>query len=153
MADFCPQCTATTKAGARCRRTTCKWAPFCSSHRAYRVAQSNIPNAGLGAFAVRDLKKNSTIGSYVIATVAQTEAEFRDEHPSGRATHTAKVGNLFYTALGAGKRTHNQVGRINTAGRGGRNNARLLASGRVAATRGIKQGDELLLAYGSSYRI
>ena len=153
MPDKCPQCTGKTKANERCKRTTCKWAPFCASHRAYRVGPSNIDGAGRGAFAVRDLKKNSTIASYVIATVRQTEAQFRDEHPSGRATHTAKVGNLFYTALGGGNRTHNQVGMLNTAPRGERNNARLLASGRVAASRLVKKGDELLLAYGSSYRI
>ena len=51
-----------TKAGDRCKRTTCRYAPFCASHKAYRVAQSNIPNAGRGAFAVRDLKKGDTIG-------------------------------------------------------------------------------------------
>ena len=151
--EKCPQCTAKTAKGEQCKRTTCRYAPFCASHKAYRVAQSNIPNAGRGAFAVHDMKKGGTIGSYVIATVKQTPAEFENEHPSGRATHTAKVGSHYYTALGAGSRTHNQVGMINTASSGGRNNARLLASGRVAATRGIKQGDELLLAYGSSYRI
>lgn len=75
------------------------------------------------------------------------------EHPSGRATHTAKVGNYYYTAKGAGNRTHNAIGMLNTAGRGGRNNARLLASGRVVTTRGVKKDDELLLAYGASYKI
>ena len=153
MADLCPQCTATTTAGARCRRTTCRYAPFCASHKAYRVAQSNIPNAGRGAFAVRDLKKGSTLASYVIATVKQTPAEFKESHPSGRATHTANLGGYFYTALGAGFRTHDAIGMINTAPRGERNNARLLASGRVVTSRNVKLGDELLLAYGSSFRI
>ena len=64
--------------------------PFCASHKAYRVGTSEIDGAGRGAFAVRELKKGSTIGSYVIATVnANRGPEFRDEHPSGRATHTA----------------------------------------------------------------
>jgi hypothetical protein len=152
MTQKCPQCTATTKAGDRCKRATCKYAPFCDAHKAYRVGPSEIPNAGRGAFAVRDLKKGDTIGSYIVATVRQTLDEFMAEHPSGRATHTAKVGNHYYTALEAGPRT-NQVGMLNTAGRGGRNNARLLASGRVVASRGVKKDDELLLAYGSSYRI
>ena len=35
-----------------------------------------IDGAGRGAFAVHDFKKGGTIGSYVIATVKQTEAEF-----------------------------------------------------------------------------
>ena len=149
----CPQCTSTTKTGDRCKRTTCKWAPFCASHKAYRVGPSEIDGAGRGAFAVRDMKKGSTIGSYVIATVKQTEAQFTDEHPSGRATHTAKIGSHYYTALGAGNRTQNQVGMFNTASKGGRNNAKLLASGRVVASRGVKKDSELLLTYGSSYNI
>ena len=90
----------------------------------------------------------------MIATVKQTPTEFNNEHPSGRATHTAKVGKHFYTAKGAGNRTHNAIGMLNNAGKTGlRNNAKLLASGRVVASRGVKQGDELLLAYGSSYKI
>ena len=153
MPDKCPQCTSTTKAGDRCKRTTCKWAPFCAAHKAYRVGPSEIDGAGRGAFAVRDMKKGTTLGSYVIATVKQTEAQFKDEHPSGRATHTAKIGSHYYTALGAGNRTQNQVGMLNNAGRGGRNNAKLLASGRVVTSRNVKKGDELLLSYGSSYNI
>ena len=108
------------KNGDRCRRHTCRYAPFCSSHRAYRAAQSNIPNAGRGAFAVRDLKKGGTIGSYTIAMKRQNKAEFW-------ATHTAVVKGDYYTATGVGNRTHNAIGMLNNAGRGGRNNARLLA--------------------------
>ena len=154
MSDKCPQCIARTAKGEQCKRTTCRYAPFCASHKKYRVGQSNIDGAGRGAFAVRDLRKGDTIGSYVIATVKQTPTEFNNEHPSGRATHTAKVGNHFYTAKGAGNRTHNAIGMLNNAAKTGlRNNAKLLASGRVVASRGVKQGDELLLAYGSSYKI
>ena len=150
----CPQCTAKTKAGDRCKRTTCRYAPFCASHKAYRVAPSRTDRAGRGAFAVRDLKKGDALGSYVIAAVKQTEAQFRDEHPSGRATHTAKTGSHYYTALGAGNRIQNQIGMLNTAPRGERNSARLLASGRVVVSRGgVKKDDELFLAYGSSYKI
>ena len=154
MTQKCPQCIAKTAKKEQCKRTTCRWAPFCASHKSYRVGQSTIPNAGRGAFAVRDLKKGDTIGSYIVATVRQTPGEFMAEHPSGRATHTAKVGNHYYTALGAGNRTHNAIGMLNSAGKTGlRNNAKLLASGRVVASRGVKKDDELLLAYGSSYQI
>ena len=100
MVEKYPQCTATTKAGDRCRRTTCFYAPFCAVHKAYRAAQSNIPNAGRGAFAARDLKKGDTIGSYVIATKRQNETEFRESHPSGRATHTAKLKGTFHRDRG-----------------------------------------------------
>ena len=66
---------------------------------------------------------------------------------------TVKQTEHYYTALGAGDRTQNQVGMLNTAPRGERNNARLLASGRVVTSRNVKKDDELLLAYGSSYKI
>ena len=152
--EKCPQCTATTKIGDRCRRTTCRYAPYCASHKAYRVAQSNIPNAGRGTFAVCDLKKGSTIGSYIIATKRRNKAEFLESHPIGRATHTALVKGGYFTATGAaGNRTHNAIGMLNTAPRGERNNARLLASGRVVTSRGVKKDAELLLAYFSFYKI
>ena len=151
--EKCPQCTAKTAKGEQCKRTTCRYAPFCASHKAYRVAQSNIPNAGRGAFAVHDMKKGDTIGSYVIATKRQKKAEFLESHPSGRATHPAIIKGDYFTATGVGNRTHNAIGMINNAGRGGRNNARLLASGRVVTSRNVKKDDELLLAYGSSYNI
>ena len=105
----CPQCIAKTAKGEQCKRTTCRWTPFCASHKAYRVGQSTIPNAGRGAFAARDLKTGSTIGNYTIATVKQSPAEFKNDHPSGRATHTALVGNHYYTAKGVGNRTHNAI--------------------------------------------
>ena len=118
--------------------------PSVRAHKAYRVAQSNIPNAGRGAFAVRDLKKGSEIGSYVIATKRQNKAEFLESHPSGRATHTAIVKGDYYTATGAGNRTQNAIGMLNNAGRGGRNNAKLLASGRVVTSRNVKKGRRTL---------
>ena len=82
MPDKFPQCIARTAKGEQCKRTTCRYAPFCASRKAYRVAQSNIPNAGRGAFAVRDMKKGGTIGSYVIAKKRQTEAEFLNHIPA-----------------------------------------------------------------------
>ena len=151
MPGKCPQCIAKTAKGEQCKRMTCRYASYCSSHRTYRAAQSNIPNAGRGAFAVRDFKKGSKVGSYVIATKRQTEEEFLESHPSGRATHTAPVKGSFFTATGAGNR--NAIGMLNNAGRGGRNNAKLLQSGMVVTSRNVKKNDELLLAYGGSYRI
>ena len=154
MLDKCPQCIAKKANGEQCKRTTCRYALFCASHKKYRVGQSNIDGAGRGAFAVRDLRKGDTIGSYVIATVKQTPTEFNNEHPNGRATHTAKVGKHFYTAKGAGNRTHNAIGMLNNAGKTGlRNNAKLLGSGRVAVSQNTAKNIENLLAYGGSFQV
>ena len=151
--ETCPQCTGTTKTGGRCRRTTCKYAPFCAAHKAFRVGDSTIPDAGKGAFAARALKRGETVGDYTIATLAQTEVEFLETYPDKRATHTAKIDDTYYTSLGTGKRTHNAIGMANRAPKGRRNNARILASGRVVASKGIPKDSEIFLAYGSSYRI
>ena len=149
----CPQCTGTTKTGDRCRRTTCRYAPFCAAHKAFRVGDSTIPDAGKGAFAARALKRGDTVGDYTIATLAQTEVEFLETYPDKRATHTAKIDDTYYTSLGTGKRTHNAIGMANRAPKGRRNNARILASGRVVASKKIPMDSEIFLAYGSSYRI
>ena len=112
-----------------------------------------IPDAGKGAFAARALKRGDTVGDYTIATLAQTEVEFLETYPDKRATHTAKIDDTYYTALGTGKRTHNAIGMANRAPKGRRNNARILASGRVVASKRIPKDSEIFLAYGSSYRI
>ena len=57
MSDKCLRCTATTKQGTRCKRTTCKYSPFCASHKAYYAAQSTIPNSGRGIFAAKNLRR------------------------------------------------------------------------------------------------
>ena len=149
----CPQCTGTTKTGSRCRRTTCRYAPFCAAHKAFQVGDSTLPDTGKGAFAARALKRGETVGDYTIATRAQTELEFLGTYPDKRATHTAKIDDTYYTALGTGKRTHNAIGMANRAPKGRRNNARILASGRVVASKGIPKDNEIFLAYGAGYRI
>ena len=153
MTDKCPQCISLTAKGERCKRMTCKFTPYCFSHKAYRIDTSTIPGGGRGGFAARPLKKGDTIANFTTATVKQSPAEFKASYPDGRGTHTARVGQFYYTALGTGKRTHSAVGLINRASAGARNNARILGSGRVVATRLIPRDQEIFLAYGGSYRI
>ena len=154
MPDKCPRCIAITAKGEQCKRTTCRYAPFCASHKAFSVGQSTIPGAGRGGFAARSLKRGDTISNYITATVKQSPAEFKASFSDGRKpTHSARVGQFYYTALGTGKRTHSAVGLINRASSGARNNARILGSGRVVATRLIPRDEEIFLAYGSSFRI
>ena len=141
MLDKCPQCIARTAKGEQCKRTTCRNAPYCASHKAYRIDTSTIPGAGRGGFAARPLKRGDTIANYTTATVKQSPAEFKASYPDKKRkpTHTARVGQFYYTALGTGVRTNNAVGLINRASAGARNNARILGSGRVVATRRIPE--------------
>ena len=155
MPDKCPQCISLTAKGEQCKRMTCRYTPFCASHKAYRIDQSTIPGAGRGGFAARPLKRGDTIANFTTATVKQSPAEFKASYPDkkNKPTHSARVGQFYYTALGTGKRTHSAVGLINRASAGARNNARILGSGRVVATRLIPRDQEIFLAYGGSYRI
>ena len=119
-----------------------------------RSSDVGSPGAGRGGFAARSLKRGDTISNYITATVKQSPAEFKASFSDGRKpTHSARVGQFYYTALGTGKRTHSAVGLINRASSGARNNARILGSGRVVATRRIPRDEEIFLAYGVSYRI
>ena len=52
----CPQCGANMKAGARCKRKTCKWAPKCHSHTSVRIGSSGV--SGRGLFAKKPIRKN-----------------------------------------------------------------------------------------------
>ena len=155
MPDKCPQCIAKTAKGEQCKRTTCRYTPYCASHKAYRIDQSTIPGAGRGGFAARPLKRGDTIANFTTATVKQSPAEFKASYPDKKLkpTHTARVGQFYHTALGTGVRTNNAVGLINRASSGARNNARILGSGRVVATRRIPENEEVFLAYGGSFTI
>ena len=55
------------KTGERCKRTTCRYAPFCAAHRAFAVDESTLPGAGKGIFASRPLRRSGTIGEVVKA--------------------------------------------------------------------------------------
>ena len=156
MPDKCPQCIARTAKGEQCKRTTCRYAPFCASHKAYRIDTSAIPGAGRGGFAARPLKRGDTIANYTTATVKMSPAEFKASFSDKKIkpTHTARVGQFYYTALGNNDvRKNNAVGLINRASSGARNNARILGSGRVVATRRIPENEEVFLAYGGSFTI
>ena len=63
----CSQCTATTSAGTRCRKRTCR-GPVCWQHaqtqHGLRVKPSQIQNAGFGLYATKRLAKNARIAPY-----------------------------------------------------------------------------------------
>ena len=85
--------------------------------------------------------------------ITQSRQNVLEKCPDKRATNTAKIGELYYTALGTGRRTHNAIGMANRAPAGRRNNARILASVRVVASKGITKDSEICLAYGSGYNV
>ena len=63
----CSQCTATTSAGTRCQKRTCR-GPVCWQHaqkqHGLRVKPSQIQNAGFGLYATKHLAKNARVAPY-----------------------------------------------------------------------------------------
>lgn len=114
----------------------------------YHVRASNIPCAGEGAFAARNIDAGEFIDDYRHGSLRLSAGEFAARYPSGRATHVWTAdGRVYYDAQ------HARCGKLNRAPRGGRNNARILKSGRIIATRRINCGDEILVAYGRGYNV
>lgn len=151
----CDKCKGTTLAGMPCKRKTCKYAPFCSSHTKVEVKRSGIAGAGQGLFAKVDLKKGEVVADYLKGEEL-TPAEFALRYPTDgptRPTHVAKLKGLYYDARDV-RRT--VAGALNRGGRApNTNNCKLVKSGKVKVTRksGVKAGKELFMAYGSGYTI
>ena len=80
----CSQCTATTAAGTRCRKRTCR-GPVCWQHaqsqHGLRVKPSQIQNAGFGLFATKRMAKDARIAAYdgERRTRADVKEEYGDE--------------------------------------------------------------------------
>ena len=143
----CPQCTANTKANARCKRKTCKYAPKCHSHTSVKVANSSI--AGRGLFSTKPIRKGEIVADYTMGAPI-TPAQYQSKHAAGNATHIALINRQHYDASDPSTTV---AGMANRAPKGKRNNLQLTKTGKVRATKAIPAGTELLLAYGSAYRL
>ena len=122
-----------------------------------RIAQSGIPNAGLGLYLMEDVKKGAFVARYSGEAIDKVTNESRTGH------YRIKIHNNLYLDA---ENTHHFEGRyINDGVRaGGQANVRFAAGYgtntcsvtglqwiRILATRDIKQGEELYLDYGSDY--
>ena len=78
----CIQCKAITSRKRRCKRTTCKYGPYCFQHtrsiEGVEIKKSKLPGAGLGLFATRKHKKGSRISSYGGEVISKAVHENRD---------------------------------------------------------------------------
>lgn len=143
----CPQCKAKTKAGAQCKRKTCKFAPKCHSHTSVQVAPSSV--AGRGLFAKKNISKGEIVADFTHAAVI-SQAELMRMRAQGTATHVAQVGAKLYNASNPNKTV---AGMANRAPKGQRNTLQLTKTGKVRASQNVKAGSELFLAYGPGYRL
>ena len=114
------------------------------------IRPSQIPGAGLGAYATERIAKGCVIADYRAQTEKLTPAEFLQRYPSGRATHALYVPRerMYYDGL----HSRAAITRANRAPRGKRNHATFRGP-KVVATRTVPAGEELLLAYGAGFRV
>ena len=155
----CVQCAAETVAGARCKRTTCKYAKYCFQHtkskRGVAVRTSAIPNGGQGLFAAKDIPAKAKIVDYG-GTVMTAARYNRNRSGYGIALGQGMVLDGKSTQSGLGRYANSCTPADKRAGNCHGNNARLSvnaanSSASVKSTKRIKKGQEIFVAYGKQY--
>lgn len=141
----CTRCTAQTRRGTRCRRSTCKFSPYCHSHSPVRVGPGRWGN---GLIAKRDIAHNEIIANFLACPETETEN-----------FHTWR-GNAQMT-MRDGANVSCCIGGMANASRAGvpPKNAQITASGLIRAKRrrgrrrgpAILQGDEVFVTYGPAF--
>ena len=110
------------------------------------IKKSNIPGAGLGVFAKKDITATEDLGFYRGEWL--TIDEFNT--PDRSFIYTLGLPNGIF--IDAEKNGYNWVSRVNaTRGTHMKTNIYWDTNGRVFAKRNIKAGDELYVAYGKGY--
>ena len=155
----CSRCTALTKQGTQCSRTTCKYSHMCFQHskstHGLQVKTSHIPNTGQGIYTTKTIKKGQKVASYGGNVVSQNAY---NQKPSGYGIHLNKNQVLD------GKSTQSGLGRYaNTCkpankrlGQCKGQNAKLTVNHRnqtasIKASKTIKPGEEDYVPYGNNF--
>jgi SET domain-containing protein len=154
----CVKCSATTKTGKRCSRTTCKYFKFCYQHAksilGLQIKKSTIPNTGQGLFTLKEIKKNEDITEYNGVKMTVEEANRKEE--SGYALlinkDTVIDGKSTQSCLGRYANMCRSLNKPHCKG----NNARFVINQKtkkvvLRATKKIKIGEEIFVSYGRSY--
>jgi len=156
------RCVGRCKNGAQCSRTTVIGTDLCWSHllqiKHLRIKTSTIPNAGKGLFATDQelgpddivFKKGATICSYEGELINADELRRRYGH------HTAPYAlQLRRDAFIDSATERGYASLANRGAAAGQNNARFVVyrqSVLMKATKNIRNGQEILVSYGSAYR-
>jgi hypothetical protein len=89
----CNQCSFVKPGGERCKLKPCATFPYCHIHLMYqeglRVKKSNIPNAGMGLFAVKDFDKGDLIAPY--SGDRLTKKQFDQRYPGNDAQYVLEI--------------------------------------------------------------
>jgi len=156
------QCEDSTKNNKRCKHYCVIGSPYCYVHLMYkhslRIKESTIPEAGLGLFAIDALdsksndiifKKGKTIVKYSGEIIDKDELISR--YSNKTAPYTIQVSKNRYedgsVVRGVGSLANTKPNH---------NNATISISNGTAklkATKNIRNGDEIFLSYGKSYKV
>ena len=123
-------------------------------HAVLKVQASTIPNAGLGVFALTDIKKGERLGEYTGRRVDEktfqrmrnTQYVFEVNLPTGKKEYIDAKRSPCLMARINGAKTPAQRKKVNVWSY--QNRRRIF----FQAKTDIREGDELLLDYGSDYQ-
>ena len=159
------QCMAITASGTQCRRRTVIGVDLCWNHllklKHLRIKRSIIPHAGLGLFASDPSRPADAIIFRPKQMIVDYEGEDIDIHELNRRydeeTGPYAVERIENRAYQDGACERSVASNINRSSLGLRNNARL-GKGRhgyirVYAAANIRNGQEILVSYGRTYRM
>lgn len=160
----CQQCAATTKTGAKCKRSVCIGIPYCWTHaRLAGLAVKNTEGRGKGLFAYGKDRKQRETGSPAVFKKNDVIAEYAGELIS-REELARRYNNVTapYTLASAQKGKYidaackRGLGSLanDPRGTGLQANARLSVGrngGNLKATKNIYHGQEILTSYGRDY--
>ena len=126
---------------------------MCHHHSPVEIKQTQSRGRGLFVRPGSTVRKGQIIADYTVGTKRMTESQFKQAYPSGRASHVLKLGRRNPTYYDASNPRKSVSGMANRANSDERNNAKLSSTGKLVATRKLRPGTEILLAYGSAYRL
>lgn len=157
----CVQCSAETRKGDRCKKSTCKYSEFCRQHtiKLFELVlrPSNIPESGTGLYTTKNIPAKKRIAKYTgdIKTLEQYR-----ENPSGYAVAIprGRVIDARSTQSGIARYANDcrPVNRREGHCRG--NNAKFSISTRkgetsawLVSTKRIPADSEIFVSYGRDY--
>ena len=144
------RCASYTVNGPRCRNNASKGRATCAVHRGLLhlfVAQSSLPNAGLGLYTSASIEKGTVISNYTGQILNKKERE------QNNSDYILQVSDDCY--IDAEQST--SLCRFINDGMGPLNNAEIVVfesepnSAYAVAIRYIAPGSEILASYGSEY--
>ena len=95
----CQRCSATTKAGSRCRNRTCRgttcWQHL-KSKKGLRVKQSQVPHGGLGLWTTKRYKPNEKIGKYKGEKLTKAQVNQRYGSRTGEYVYCPTAGSPLH---------------------------------------------------------